>query len=271
MLSNKNYLDCINSDYFKNVDIVFIVLHGKWGEDGTVQGLLDLKGIKYTGSDLLSSAISIDKAKTKIILRHSGVNTPDWLLVNKNKMNMQLIQVEIFDKIGFPVIVKPNDQGSTIGFSLCNKFEELEGALNLAFQYSDFALIEKYIKGREMTCTILGDTALPIVEIIPKHKLYDYECKYTHGMSEYICPAQITNEAARSIMTQSLKAFSSCGCSVYGRIDFILDENNIAHCLEINTNPGMTNLSLVPMSAKAMGMNFNKLCEKIIELSLNDK
>lgn len=251
------------------MDIVFIALHGKWGEDGTVQSLLELKGIKYTGSDVLSSAISIDKAKTKILLRHCGVNTPEWILINK--LSTKDAGSQIYEKIGLPFIVKPNDQGSTVGFSLCKSIDDLGQALDLAFKYSDNALIEKFIKGRETTCTILGNRALPIVEIKPKHELYDYECKYTHGMSQYICPAEISHESEKSIIEQSLKASKSCGCKVYCRIDFMLDENNIAHCLEINTNPGMTNLSLVPMSAKAVGIEFPELCEQIITLSLNDR
>lgn len=264
-ISTKNYIDAFQLNVFSNADLVFIALHGKWGEDGTVQSILDLMNLKYTGSGVLASSIGIDKNITKVIVKHFGVKTPEWRLLskqNKNELN------KVVEEIGFPCIFKPNDQGSTIGFSLINNIEEVVSAFEEALKFSDYVLIEKYIKGRELTVSILGDEALPIVEVKPKHQLYDYECKYTKGMTQYICPAELEADVAIEIQNQALAAFKACKCEIFGRVDFILDENNIPYFLEINTIPGMTDLSLVPMAAKAVGINFNDLVNRIIELSI---
>jgi len=265
LISTKNYLDAFQLEVFKNADLVFIILHGKWGEDGTVQSILDLMNLKYTGSGVLGSSIGIDKHLSKVIVKHFGVITPDWKILNKNE---KFIPEKIVEEIGLPCIFKPNDQGSTIGFSLVEKEEDLLKAYEEASKYSDQILIEKYVKGRELTVSILGDEALPIIEVKPKHKLYDYECKYTKGMTEYICPAELEENLAKEIQKQALIVFKACGCKVFGRVDFILDDNNVPYFLEINTLPGMTDLSLVPMAAKAIGLSFNELINKIIELSL---
>ncbi|MCX8057250.1 MAG: D-alanine--D-alanine ligase [Ignavibacteria bacterium] len=264
-VSTKNYIDAFQLEMFKNCDLVFIILHGKWGEDGTVQSILDLMNVKYTGSGVLPNSICIDKSLTKVIVKHFGVTTPDWKLLSRNDKANLFSAVE---EIGLPCIFKPNDQGSTIGFSLVQSFDEIENAFFEALKFSDYVLIEKYIKGRELTVSILGNEALPIIEVKPKHQLYDYECKYTKGMTEYICPAEVDEKIAKEIQQQALVAFNACKCEVFGRVDFILDEKNIPYFLEINTIPGMTDLSLVPMAAKAVGISFNELISKIIELSL---
>ncbi len=264
-ISTQNYIDSFQLDSFSNVDLVFIALHGKWGEDGTVQSILDLMNLKYTGSGVLSSSICIDKNLTKVIVKHFDVITPEWKVFSKNeKQNVK----NFVKEIGLPVIFKPNDQGSTIGFSLVNNFEDLDPAFEEALKYSNQVLVEKYIKGRELTVSILGEKALPIIEVKPTHQLYDYECKYTKGMTQYICPAELNSKIAELVQEQAMIAFKACKCEVFGRVDFILDENNTPFFLEINTIPGMTDLSLVPMAAKAIGMNFNQLIKKIIELSL---
>lgn len=264
-ISTQNYIDSFQLDAFSNVDLVFIALHGKWGEDGTVQSILDLMNLKYTGSGVLSSSICIDKNLTKVIVKHFGVTTPTWRVYSKDEK--QYLK-DFAKEIGLPVIFKPNDQGSTIGFSLVNNFEDLDLAFEEALKYSNQVLVEKYVKGRELTVSILGEKALPIIEVKPKHLLYDYECKYTKGMTQYICPAKLNSKIAELVQEQAMIAFKACKCKVFGRVDFILDENNIPFFLEINTIPGMTDLSLVPMAAKAVGMNFNELINKIIELSL---
>lgn len=264
-ISVKNYLETFTLDVFKQVDIVFIILHGKWGEDGTVQSILDLMKVKYTGSGVLGSAIGIDKYISKMIVRNFGVSTPKGIILNKKeKISWEKIKSEI----GLPCIFKPNDQGSTIGFSMVNNEGDLEKAFSEAIKYSDTILIEEYIQGREITVSILGDEALPIVEVKPKHQLYDYECKYTKGMTEYFCPANIDSDLTNLIEEKALIAFNACKCEVFGRVDFILDRNNVPYFLEINTLPGMTDLSLVPMAARAAGISFNELVQKIIDLSL---
>lgn len=264
-ISVKNYLETFTLDVFKQVDIVFIILHGKWGEDGTVQSILDLMKVKYTGSGVLGSAIGIDKYISKMIVRNFGVSTPKGIILNKKeKISWEKIKSEI----GLPCIFKPNDQGSTIGFSMVNNEGDLEKAFSEAIKYSDTILIEEYIQGREITVSILGDEALPIVEVKPKHQLYDYECKYTKGMTEYFCPANIDFDLTNLIEEKALIAFNACKCEVFGRVDFILDRNNVPYFLEINTLPGMTDLSLVPMAARAAGISFNELVQKIIDLSL---
>lgn len=264
-ISTEKYLDAFQLEAFNDTDLVFIALHGKWGEDGTVQSILDLMNLKYTGSGVLASSIGIDKNISKVIVKHFGVITPQWKLVSKkDKQNL----LNIVEEVGLPCIFKPNDQGSTIGFSLINNLSEVEAAFEEALKYSDYVLIEKYIKGRELTVSILGDEALPIVEVKPKHQLYDYECKYTKGMTQYFCPAELNLEVTKKIQEYALIAFRACKCEIFGRVDFILDEDNIPYFLEINTIPGMTDLSLVPMAAKAVGISFNDLISKIIELSL---
>lgn len=263
--SVENYLESFSLDVFKKVDIVFIILHGKWGEDGTIQSIFDLMKIKYTGSGVLGSAIGIDKYVSKMIVKNSGIATPRGVIVNgKKNISWELIKAEV----GVPCIFKPNDQGSTIGFSVVKDESELEKAFNEALKYSDSVLIEEYIKGREITVAILGDKALPIVEVKPKHQLYDYECKYTKGMTEYFCPAEIDSQLTSLIKEKALLAFKVCKGEIFGRVDFILDQNKIPYFLEINTLPGMTDLSLVPMAARAAGISFNELVQKIIDLSL---
>lgn len=266
-ISNRNYVKAINSELLDDIDLAFIVLHGKWGEDGTIQSLLELRGIKYTGSRVLSSSISIDKDMSKILFLHYGVQTAKWFSIDKNYDNGSVIK-SIEDQFGFPAVIKPNDQGSTVGLSICHNSSQVEEALKLSFQYSDKVIIEEYIPGREMTVAILDNKALPVLEIKPKHGIYDYECKYTTGMSEYIVPAEIPKEAAERLQSQAMLAFNALGCQTYGRIDFRMDNNFEPYCLEANTLPGLTSTSLVPKMAKAVGISFEQLVDRIIRLSL---
>ncbi|MBK7104197.1 MAG: D-alanine--D-alanine ligase [Ignavibacteriae bacterium] len=266
-ISNENMIAAINSPFFDDVDLAIIALHGKWGEDGAIQSLLELRGIKYAGSGVLASSLSMDKAKSKIIFNHFGVSTPEWIEANKFTDFIELNK-KIENTIKYPCIVKPNDQGSTIGLTKCNNFEGLESAVNLASQFSKKVLLEKFIPGRELAVAIVKDFKLPILEIIPKHELYDYECKYTDGMSEYIIPAKIDKEIEIELQRQALLAFNSLGCELYSRVDFRLPENGIPYCLEINTLPGMTSHSLVPKIAKANGIEFEELIDIIITSAL---
>ncbi len=267
LMSNKNYIEIINSPLFDNVDCAFLALHGIWGEDGTIQSLLELRGIKYTGSGILASALGMDKEMTKIMLRHSGVDTPEWITA-ADGYSPDFLRKEIKEKLGFPCVIKPNDQGSTIGLTICGDEAEVEPAVKKALNLSKKALIEKYIPGRELTVAVLNQTPLPVLEIKPKHTYYDYECKYTSGMSEYEVPAQITPETAQFLQKKALLAFNSIGCQSYSRIDFRLTPEGKAYCLEINTLPGMTSTSLVPKMAKAAGITFEELIDSIIKFSL---
>ncbi len=266
-LSNRNYVDAINSKIFDEVDIAFLALHGRWGEDGTIQSLLELRGIKYTGSNVISSAMSMDKLMSKILFRHYDINTPDWIAAEKTDNEADL-KKKIKDSFGYPCVVKPNDQGSTVGLTICKSEADISKAIKLAFQFSEKILLEEYIPGHEVTVGILEDKPLPVLEIKPKHGVYDYECKYTSGMSEYEVPANIPEWVKLELQSQTLKAFKALGCSVYGRMDFRLSNDYKTYCLEVNTLPGMTSTSLVPKMAKAVGISFEELIDKIIKLSL---
>ncbi len=251
----------INNDYklhlkdFKNCDIVFNALHGPIGEDGTIQQWFEKNNIAYTGSGPNSSAVCMDKNSSKKIIRDLGFNTPEWDLVGQ-KIN--------YNAIDYPCIVKPNSQGSTYGLSIVNNADELGDAVNYAKKYDSRVLIEKYIYGREITVGILAGKALPIVEIKPQNALYDYECKYKPGMSSYSCPAKFNDEIASRIKLDSESIFKALGCKGYGRIDYIIDKNMNYFFLEINTLPGMTSTSLLPIAAKNLKLSFDDLVYKII-------
>ncbi len=266
-LSNRNYVEAVSSKLFDEVDIAFIALHGKWGEDGTIQSLLELKGIKYTGSNILASAMSMDKLMSKILFRHYEISTPDWIVVGKGDPETD-VKKKVKEKFGYPCVVKPNDQGSTVGLTICKNESEIPNSIKLARKFSEIVLIEEYIPGHEVTVAVLDNTALPVLEIKPKHGIYDYECKYTSGMSEYEVPANIPEWVQSELQHQARRAFKALGCKVYSRMDFRLDKDFKAYCLEVNTLPGMTSTSLVPKMAKAVGISFEDLIDRIIKLSL---
>ncbi len=267
-VSNRNYVEIINSSLMNNIDIAVLALHGKWGEDGTIQALLKLRGIKYTGSDVLASAIAMDKGASKILFHHFDVSTPNWFVVNSQNESVDLIHKKIEKFFNYPCIIKPNDQGSTIGLTICYKKEDIRNALNKAFNYTDKVLIEEYIQGREITVGVIEQKVLPVLEIIPKHNLYDYECKYSDGMSSYEVPAKLPENVTHHIQQQALLAYNSVGCKGYGRVDFRLSFDMKSYCLEVNTLPGMTHHSLIPKIVEAAGIKFEDFIEKIIRISL---
>lgn len=269
-VSERNYLTAIDSNLFDDIDVAFLALHGKWGEDGTIQSLLKMRGIKFTGSDVLPSSLSMNKWMSKVIFKQNDIKVPEGFLVEKNKYVLNDLIIKIKNTFKFPVVVKPNDEGSTFGLSVCQNESDFEKALNFSFQYSSNTLIEKFISGREITVGILEQTVLPVLEIKPKHNLYDYECKYTHGMSEYIVPADIPENIFGAIQEKTLVAFNSLGCKSYARVDFRLDENNNFYCLELNTLPGMTSTSLLPKMAKAIGISYENLVDKIIKIAIDE-
>jgi len=271
-------LKAIDSFDFSEVDVIFLALHGGQGEDGTIQALLDMTGKPYTGSGVLASALAMNKAMSKKIFERDGILTPDWLLVEDSDLlvhthlsGLSRIADRIENNLGFPCVVKPNDQGSTVGLTIVNEKGKLEKAFDFAKKYSRQFLVEKYISGRELTVGILGDQALPVVEIVPEHGVYDYECKYTSGKSKYIAPAEIPEHKAKEIQAIGLTAYKALGCEGYARVDFRFGEDGRFYCLEVNTLPGMTAHSLVPKAAKAVGIDFPKLVDRIARLALKKK
>ncbi len=267
-ISNRNCIDAVNSDLFNDIDVVFSAMHGKWAEDGTIQSLLELRGLKYTGSKITASALSMDKDISKTIFKQVGVNTAEWFIISAKNFEPALVADQINQQIHFPCIIKPSDQGSTVGLKLLKDESEVEEGIIFAQQYSSKVLIERYIAGREITVGILGFEALPVLEIVPKSGLYDFKSKYTAGMSEYIVPAKIPDDVARDAQRQALIAFKSLGCEGYGRVDIRLSNENEIFCLEVNTLPGMTPLSLVPKAANAIGISFEELIDRIIKQAI---
>lgn len=245
----------------KGADVVFLGLHGGQGEDGTIQALLDMAHIRYTGSGHLASALAMDKDLSKRLFRAADVNTADWLMAPA-----AIEQVEGI--LGLPVVVKPSKQGSTVGLSVVKKRADLAKAIEEASKYDDEVMIERFVPGRELTVGVLGDVAFPAGEIISKHEIYDYECKYTAGMATEEFPAKISPEAAERIQQQALAAFKALKLGGCARIDFRLTTDGEFYCLEANTLPGMTQFSLIPQGAAAMGIGFPELCDRIVRLAL---
>jgi D-alanine-D-alanine ligase len=245
-------------------DVLFLALHGGQGEDGTLQALLDLTGVPYTGSGHLASALAMDKDLSKRLFRAAGVPTPDWLMAPPSPT-----PEEVRDALGFPTIVKPSKQGSTVGLSIVKRPEDLARAVDQAFEHDDEVMIEQFIAGRELTVGILGGEALPVGEIIPKHEIYDYECKYTPGMAVEEFPAKLNESETKTIQALARKAFAALKLRGYARIDFRMSTDGTFYCLEANTLPGMTQTSLIPQAAAAAGISFPELCERIVHLALS--
>lgn len=244
-----------------DADVVFLALHGGQGEDGTIQALLDMAGVRYTGSGHLASALAMDKDLSKILFRAAGVQTADWLMAPQRGSLVE-------QSLGLPVIVKPSKQGSTVGLSIVRSLSELDAAVAEAFRYDDEVMIERFIAGRELTVGVLGDEAFPVGEIKPVKELYDYECKYTAGMAVEEFPADLSQSVTNKLQEQSLRAFRALKLRGYARVDFRLDDRGECYCLEANTLPGMTRTSLIPQGAAAAGMVFEELCERIVQLAI---
>ena len=247
------------------VDLVFNGLHGGDGENGVVPGFLQSLGVKYTGSKTEASAICMDKRISKALVHRKNLLTPNWVSLDNND------PLSSVGDMVFPIVIKPNDQGSTIGLTIVNDESELDDAIKLARQFGNVVLIEEFIVGKEITVTVIGDKAYPIVEIVPSHGLYDYECKYNKGMTEYFCPANIDKDLTKAIQESALKIHKLLGCRHYSRVDFRLDKNGRAWFLELNTLPGMTETSLVPKAAKASGLSFPELIQTIINEALKNR
>lgn len=246
-------------DICRQSDIVYMGLHGDCGENGKVQAVFDLYGIKYTGTDSFSSALAMDKDVTKKLFINSDVPTP---------IGHTILSRDEDYTPDFPCVVKVCNGGSSVGVYMANDNEEYQKALDDAFSFENKVVVEKYIKGREFTCCVLDGKALPIVEIIPKVGFYDYKNKYQAGAAVEECPANVSDEVTKKIQDAAVKAYNALFIKTYARMDFLMDSDENVYCLEANTLPGMTPTSLIPQEAAAVGINYNQLCEKIIEISL---
>jgi D-alanine-D-alanine ligase len=243
-------------------DRVFIALHGRFGEDGTIQGALELMGIPYTGSGVMASALAMDKWRTKLVWRAAGIPTPDFVLLDERSNFDQVAK-----QLGLPIFVKPACEGSSIGITKVTRAKDLRAAYREAAKYDKLVLAEQFIAGAEVQVPILGDAVLPSIRIETPREFYDYEAKYLLDDTRYTCPAGLPRKQEQQIAQLVLKAFHVLGCRGWGRGDLIVDAAGNPHFLEMNTSPGMTDHSLVPMSARQAGIPFDELVLKILELA----
>jgi D-alanine-D-alanine ligase len=247
----------------READVVFIALHGGVGEDGTVQAVLDVIGARYTGSGHLASALAMDKDLAKRVVRDAGLAVPAWVMAPP-----EATAEAVRRSAGFPCVVKPSKQGSSVGLTLVKRAQDLPPALELAARYDDEVMIEQFVPGAELTVGILGEEAMPVIEIRPKHEMFDYECKYQPGMSEELCPAPIEPALAARVQDAALRAHRALKLSGYSRVDFRVGADGTLFFLEANTAPGMTAASLIPKAARAAGIPFPAFAEAVCRLAL---
>ena len=245
-----------------NFDCVFNAIHGRWGEDGGVQAVLDAIRLPYVGSGMASSALAMDKLRSKWLWQGVNLSTPEFLMVSEEKPFLSASY-----KMGFPVIVKPVREGSSIGMKKANSLNELTDAIKFAKQYDSEILVEKWITGREFTCAIIDGIALPLIELKTSHDFYDFDAKYKSNDTQYICPVELNGKIEEEMQNLSLQAFHSLGCKGWGRVDLMLDEKQKPWLIEVNTIPGMTDHSLVPMAAKVAGLSFDDLVVLLVGLA----
>ncbi|MCH3962910.1 MAG: D-alanine--D-alanine ligase [Clostridium sp.] len=251
-------------DKTAGIDFAFIALHGKFGEDGTVQSVLETLDIPYSGCGPLTSSICMDKDMTKKVLKSAGIKTARWMCVKSTDE----IDYDYLDEIGYPLVVKPNSGGSSVATNIVKNKENMEDAVNLGLEYDEEVMIEEYIKGDEITCCILNGNTLPLIQIKPKTEFFDYEAKYTEGASDEII-VQLEEKLQGEIEEISRKCWDVLKCRVYVRVDLIV-KDNIPYVLELNTLSGMTKNSLFPKSAKAVNMSYSQLLDKIVEYSMEE-
>lgn len=264
-------LDLIPHQFFEQlkdnqIEVVFNAVHGKYGEDGAVQGALELIGIPYTGSGLMASAVAMDKAVSKRLFLAAQIPTPHAKLYNQTA-DKQNIAAEVSAEFGLPVVVKSSAQGSSIGVTIVEEENQLAQAIEQAFAHSSQLLIEQFIEGQEVTVAVWGDSnpqALPMIEIVPHSGRYDYRSKYTKGATDYIIPARLDEQTASRVKEAALNAFTVLGCRGIARVDLMIDRSGNPYVLEVNTIPGMTATSLVPKAAAADGISFADLCERLL-------
>ncbi|OPX88354.1 MAG: D-alanine--D-alanine ligase B [Pelotomaculum sp. PtaB.Bin104] len=267
-------LDIVEKIKAEKIGLAFLALHGRYGEDGMIQGLLEMLDIPYTGSGVLASAMVMDKIVAKKIMLFEGLATPQFILVGRKEfasLDLPAFLSKVSNEMGYPVVVKAPTQGSSIGISIVRQEKDLIPALQLSFQYDPVALIEQFIVGVEVTAAVLGNNepaVLPLIEIRSSTGVYDYETKYTPGMSEHIIPPGITEEQQADVKNSAVRAFKALGCRGLARVDYIVDGQGRPYILELNTLPGMTATSLFPDAARAAGIEFPELVDKIVQLAL---
>lgn len=251
-------------------DVAFLALHGKAGEDGTVQSLLEALDIPYTGPDPVASALAWDKGVAKGLLRRRGAATPDWVALSSDAirdMGAARVLDRIVGRIGFPLVVKPTQGGASMGVRIVAHRDEMPAALVAAFSYHDVVLVERFQPGTEIAVSIVDGEPLPAVEIVPKSGTYDFSARYTHGATEFYVPARLTDDVLERCRALSLEAWSLAGCRHVTRVDLIVDADGQPWFLELDTCPGMTETSLLPMAAQAAGWDFPHLCDRIVRLA----
>ncbi|MCX5716095.1 MAG: D-alanine--D-alanine ligase [Candidatus Omnitrophica bacterium] len=248
-----------------NIDVAFLALHGKFGEDGTIQKMLENVGIPYTGSGPLASHLALDKIASTERFVASGLDVPQYRIVNKKILSDARL-LEIAEELGFPLVVKPQYEGSSIGISIVENMEGLRKAVSLAFDYGDKAIVNEYIGGRELTVGILNDEPLPVVEIVSKERFFDFNAKYKSEQTQYIAPAKIDPALYKAAQEAGKLAHASLGCRSFSRVDMMLDEKQRkVFVLEVNSIPGLTSHSLLPKAAACTGMDFGRLCTEIVK------
>jgi D-alanine-D-alanine ligase len=252
-------------------DAAFIAMHGPGGEDGTVQELLEILSIPYTGPGVAACARCMDKVAAKHVLREAGIPTPDWFAFNETafgQFGAADALGEISDRLGFPLVVKPASQGSSLGVKFASAAGELPAALVAAFSYGDRVVLESFVEGRELAVGMLGSEPLPIVEVIPQESdAYDFEARYEIGRTSFVCPAELSPEQERSVTEVAARAYEALGCSGFSRVDLMLGHGG-PEVLEVNAIPGLTDTSLLPQAAEAAGIGFETLVERILGLAL---
>ena len=249
-----------NIEDIKSYDRVFIALHGRGGEDGAIQALLKSKNVAYTGSDSASSAIGMDKLKTKLLWRSLNISTPDFL-----KVTEKTPYTDVVNTIGLPFFIKPSNEGSSIGIDKIKNEEQYKKAFSKTSKIDPNVIVEEFVDGEEYTVAIVNGKTLPVIRIKPSNEFYDYEAKYLKDDTQYICPSGIEKNKEALIANEALEAFNSIGCSSWGRVDFMMDKKSHHYFIEVNTSPGMTSHSLVPMAAKEMGIDFDHLVLEILK------
>jgi len=263
-ITNDNIRDNIRLINSYNLNCAFIALHGRFGEDGAIQDILEQLNLVYTGSGVIASRLAMDKIGSLNVFRGGNLYVPRSQFLESTSYNKNR---NFKNTLGFPLVVKPANHGSSIGLSIIELEQEIPAAIQLAFKFDQRIIIEEYISGRELTVGVLDEKALAVIEIVPKHKFFDFEAKYQAGLTDYIIPAHLSLEIAENVQQAALKAHKLLGCFGCSRTDIILNHDNLPYVLEINTIPGMTATSLLPKAAKILGIDFNHLCLKLLELA----